>query len=341
MSKAALLPRLKKQPHNRFQSSSTTERISTFNKDQQVSILVRSAVTEGTNKTYKSAVNTMIKFLKKHRKIQSSSDPIPISSMSEAEFIAFLSACKDRGITSTTTYRSALLQAQHADQVQPWAHDQRIITMTAGARGQHKPVEKGAITPDQFEALISLIQSSKTFFTPVCRDCLSRYSTNHRTHNQHLIDMIKLQWLARLRPGELKQIRKRNLTSTFEPVTSFNPTSVQDQIVVPWIVFENPRKNGYGKFMINQPAADHFKAMTTDLQPHDFITSKCCDTHINQAIQEASAKLGWSSSLVWVAHGVRHGTLTHVHAALMRSTSTMITGITKGCLEGHYVHNTQ
>jgi len=193
--KATQLPP-KTQPHTRFNAKRITPLVSA---SDQAQTLIDNSVAKSTLSTYKSAQRTILKFLAATRNLPL--EDLDLISITPDEFMHFLASLKDQGISSTHTYRAALAHSQKSAQIPTWAKDQQTVALATGARGHHTAADKGVLTPDQVCELLHLVLNSPHPFTAPCKNCWPALHQNPALFNVVLADAIKLQWLARLRPG--------------------------------------------------------------------------------------------------------------------------------------------
>jgi len=324
----------KTQPHTRFNVRLVTAATPTAT---QVEELIRDSVAESTSKTYTSAENTLIKFLAALR--QQPASGITLTSMTKEEFTSFLHSCRDQGISSTQTYRSALCKAQYAAGIPAWASEKQMIALAKGARGRHIPADKGVLTPDQISQLMQLIIDAEAYFVPHCKTCWQILRTSPALFNVCLADAIKFQWLARLRPGELEQLRKCDLLQTYETLHEASATAPATSVVVNQLNFTTPRKNGVGRYIISDDAALQFRVLSFYSPLETYLVPKCIDTHIGHAVGKGAQTLGLNPDLVWVAHGVRHSCFTNLTSNLTSAVDLFVAGVTSSVLRGTYTHN--
>jgi len=327
-------PKRTTQPHTRFDPSAIVTNTST---PTQVALLVNNSVASSTAKTYRAALNTLTKFLSAVRNLPSTE--IEVTSITQDEFTQFLASLQQQGITSTQTYRAALLKAQQAANITPWAGEKIANTLAKGARGKHIPSDKGVITPQQVCELITLIVGSKDFFVKPCKNCWNSIHTTPTIFNAFLADALKFQWLARLRPGELELLQKTGLVQTYETLNANCTTLPPTSLVVSQLNFTVTRKNGVGRFVISDVAAEHFRKLASYAPETPYLTPRCIDCHIGQTIRKAAEQLNWNPDLVWCAHGIRHSVFTALEQSLRESLDNFVSGICSAVLRGTYMHS--
>jgi len=330
--KATLLPP-KTQPHTRFNAKRITPLVSV---SDQAQTLIDNSVAKSTLSTYKSAQRTILKFLAATRNLPL--EDLDLISITPDEFMHFLASLKDQGISSTHTYRAALAHAQKSAQIPTWAKDQQTVALATGARGHHTAADKGVLTPDQVCELLHLVLNSPHPFTAPCKNCWPALHQNPALFNVVLADAIKLQWLARLRPGELSLLRRTDLVATLETINARSTLEPPISVVVNQLNFTARRKNGVGRYVISDDAALQFRKLAFYLPEQEFLLPPCTPTHIGQALRLAAEQLKWNPDLVWVAHGLRHSVFTSLEDNLKKVVDQWIAGVSSGVLRGTYIH---
>lgn len=296
--------------------------------------LIKQSVKASSQATYTAAANTICTSLAKQRKV--STDQVHLHTITPDEYTLFMEECQNRKLSSTGTYRSAILKAQLAHNQSPWASSKQAIEEAKGAASMHQSLQRGVITPAQCNQLCTLIINSRKHFVPPCNLCWEQHRKHPARFNEKLVSNIKLQWLAKLRPGELEKIKKHSLVTTFEALRSADRNALHQSIEVHQLIFS--RKNGE-QLIISTDAAEHFHSLSAHLKSDDFVTARCADKHIGAALAAGATALGWSQSVTWVAHCLRHSVFTNLEAGVTKAVDNFVATVVSDTLRGTYVHN--
>lgn len=302
------------------------------------SSLVAASVGAGSTKTYRSAINTIRKFLGSLRNMGGHGPEV--SSITPDEFTQFLSSCAVQKSASAKLYRSALLFEQHRCGVVPFCQERRFILAAKGACRGHVKSKKGIISPDQLEELCGLVRGAHGSFTDNCKKCNFLAAASF---NLLLSQAIYFQFWGQLRPGELESVHVNDLIFTTERQRSrpsserSRPAVLPASFTVSSLFFVH-RKNeeDTGFYRIPDAAVGAFQALAAGKSPDSFIVPKCMDTHIGVALRKAAIELQWNPNVVWVAHALRHSAFSDLEAGVLGAVDGFVAQVCTSTLRGTY-----
>jgi integrase len=234
----------------------------------------------------------------------------------------------EQKVRSTATYRSALLWYQRRAGVEAFASERSFILAAKGAKSQSQKAHKGVITPQQCMELTKLVLESPDYFVSTCKHCPQNITAVD--FNKQLVDDLLMQWLAKLRPGELEKLRVRDLIATYETLRT------GQSVVVNSLLFADRKNSEGGPLIISDEAKDHFLKMSIHKEKDSFLVPKCADTHIGQCLAVASVLLQWHPDVIWVAHSIRHSAFTDLEKGVTEAVDAFTSSVVSATLRGTY-----
>ena len=309
-----------KQPHTRAKfNKPTTQTTADF------SAILSASISTTSHGTYDAALNTLTKFLRVQRACDSHHPLNPVT-CTEDELTQFLVSLSQQKMAAPDTYRCALLHAQRVQGCDEFAAKKKFILACKGIRNNHVKSIKGVITLEQLQSLVISIENSTQYFIPTCTKC-KHYTKND--FNKRLSLWIQLQFLAQLRPGELKTLETDDITKTTQRTRNGKTVETNSLLF-------RCRKNEQGGGLYPIPDAVFHQLLISRDKNGMFLVPRCADTHIGAALSRGATIFKWNKKLVWVAHALRHTVFTILENQIQTAVDEFVSNISSPVFRGTY-----
>lgn len=281
--------------------------------------LLEGAVRSSSRQTYKAALHTICSACKCTK--------AGVTGVTKEAFLRFIDQASQCGNVSAEGYRAALLHHQRRAGSECWAASKDVILACKGAKaiGNTKTtsLQKGCMTEPMLLDLCNL-HCNQCPNLVICRTCKTWFSSR-----EQLVEAtkawVKLQYFARLRPGELELLAKDALVITTEWLQDGTKLDVAQLVFV-----SAPKKNGSRgeRFLIPASGESAFHDASR-FSVNGYLAPRCADTHIGALIADAAKTMKWSTALAWTAHAVRHSAFTALTDKITDAVTQFTSGVVK------------
>jgi len=275
------------------------------------SVLIEARYKEGSIRAYDSRMRTLSRYLRA-TKPEYDGD---VMRCTKEEFFSFLMnwLSQKRGPARPTL--SALKKVHTLNGLSPatsWAWDRDTKQVVEGAGANYVPVDKGVMSPDQFDDCDEELRNADATVLGKCAWCKTHHDPYLRERCSIAMDFLRE---VAVRGADMQHVQDSHLkraeghaTMLYVPYLKTGEKTRGGDIVI----------SGDG-VMILEEAMKYSK--------NGYAFPKCVMIHLSHLLKHCSTKYGWDEGLLWTPHCERHSQFNSKEKVVADAMRTFINGV--------------